>query len=357
MTLGNLIEHVAPFDIDAALLADVAAQAGSVDADAAADRRGVLAGLARAGLLDPGLPGSTGTYLDQTRVLAALASRCMSTAFSAWAHRMTLEYIGAHSAGKHRSELDALTSLDAVGSTAMAGTFRAATGQEELTVRITEAADGTLVANGFIPWASNLYDNAIIVTGMLHDGVRRIVVIEARRRGVGIEPTPQLMALDASRSGSIRLVDVPVDAGDFIDVEFMEFVRAVRPVFLAMQSSFCLGLAAGSLDSIRELQGVAKSLQGNLDDHRSRWSQLCGRNQALATWLTDRQGTVPVDPVRVRLEAGRLAVSATQLELAICGGRSYEATSATSRRVREALFLPVQSPTEAQLQWELQQSR
>lgn len=357
MTFGTLLDHVAPLDLDAALLDEVAAKAASVDADATADRRGVLASLARAGLLDLGLPGSSGTYLDQTRVLAALASRCMSTAFSAWAHRMTVEYIGAHSAHKHARALAALSTLDAVGSTAMAGTFRAATGQEELTVRITETPDGSLVANGFIPWASNLYDNAIIVTGMLHGDVRRIVVLEAGRPGVNIDPTPQLMALDASRSGSIRLVDAPVSADDFIDVDFMEFVRDVRPVFLALQSAFCLGLAAGSLDSIRELRGVATSLQGDLDDHRSRWSDLCGRNQALAGWLQDRRGQMPVHPVRLRLEAGRLAVSATQLELAICGGRSYEATSPTSRRVREALFLPVQSPTEAQLQWELQQSR
>lgn len=357
MSGTRLLDHLDAYHAESELLAEVAVQAAAVDCDADADRRGVLTGLSKAGMLHLGLPGAPGTHLSQTRVLAALASRCMSTAFSAWAHRMTLEYIGAHSAEKHRDQLAALLSLDAVGSTAMAGTFRAATGQEELQVGITETSDGTLVANGFIPWASNLYDNAIIVTGMLHDGVRRIVVIDAGRTGVRITPTPSLMALDASRSGSIRLVDTPISTDDFIDVEFFDFVRAVRPVFLAMQSSFCLGLAAGSLDSIRELQGVATSLQRDLDDHRNRWSELCGSNQAIAAWLGHRRGTIPVDPVRVRLAAGRLAVSATQLEMAICGGRSYEATSATSRRVREALFIPVQSPTEAQLQWELQQSR
>jgi hypothetical protein len=55
----------------------------------------------------------------------------------------------------------------------------------------------------------------------------------------------------------------------------------------------------------------------------------------------------------LRLEASHLATRATQLELAARGGSAYLHGSATARRVREALFIPVQSPTEAQLRWEL----
>lgn len=339
------------------LFDDIAASASQVDANIEADRREVLAQLSQVGLLDLGLNVGQGTYLDQARVLSDIASMCMSTAFSAWAHRMTLEYVATHSATKHSDIVKGLRSLDLVGSTAMAGTFRAASGQEELTVELTQGTDGVLRASGFIPWASNLYDNAVIVTGMLHGSTRRIVVLNRLRRGIEVIPTPQLMALDASRSGAIRLVDVEVTQDDFIDVDFLDFVRAVRPVFLAFQSAFCIGLASGSLGSIRELRGVAQSLEGSVALQRDDLARLCHRLEALTIWLANREGEIPVNPVRLRLEVGHLAVSATQLELAVCGGRSFEAASQTSRRVREALFIPVQSPTEAQLQWELQQSK
>ena len=39
MTLANLLDHVAPLDLDAALFDGVAAEAAGVDADATADRR------------------------------------------------------------------------------------------------------------------------------------------------------------------------------------------------------------------------------------------------------------------------------------------------------------------------------
>jgi alkylation response protein AidB-like acyl-CoA dehydrogenase len=339
------------------LLQSIAASAGDVDANVDADRREVLGQLAAAGLLDLGLAIGQGSYLDQARVLADVASMCMSTAFSAWAHRMTLEYVATYGADKHGHIVDALQSLEMVGSTAMAGTFRAASGQEELTVHITEDDNGILRANGFIPWASNLYDNAVIVTGMLHGNSRRIVVLNRLREGIEVLPTPQLMALDASRSGAIRLVNVVVTADDIIDVDFLEFVRSVRPTFLAFQSAFCIGLASASLGAIRELRGVAQSLSERVSSQRDELARLCHRLEALTIWLGNREGGVPLNPVRLRLEAGHLAVSATQLELAVCGGRSFEAASETSRRVREGLFIPVQSPTEAQLQWELQQSK
>jgi hypothetical protein len=150
---------------------------------------------------------------------------------------------------------------------------------------------------------------------------------------------------------------VVVAPDDFIDVDFHEFVRSVRPTFLAFQSAFCIGLASASLAAIRELRGVAQSLSERVSSQRDELARLCHRLEALTIWLGNREGEIPLNPVRLRLEAGHLAVSATQLELAVCGGRSFEAASGTSRRVREGLFIPVQSPTEAQLQWELQQSK
>jgi alkylation response protein AidB-like acyl-CoA dehydrogenase len=60
--------------------------------------------------------------------------------------------------------------------------------------------------------------------------------------------------------------------------------------------------------------------------------------------------------VWLRLEVGRLGVDATRHEVTVRGGAGYLAGGATARRFREAAFLPIQSPTEAQLRWELSRS-
>lgn len=59
------------------------------------------------------------------------------------------------------------------------------------------------------------------------------------------------------------------------------------------------------------------------------------------------------DLVAFRLEGSNIAVAATRLEAMLRGGAGYAASSATNRRFREAAFLPIQSPSEGQLRWEL----
>lgn len=340
-------------------LARVGELAVAVDCDSAADRRPVIRELAGDGLLDLGMAGSGGTYHDQVVILAELARGCMTTAFSAWAHRMTVEYVARYGGTSFAGLADELRSAQRVGSTAMAGTFRAATGQAELTVTLEDSADGALRANGFISWASNLYDDAVVVTGMLYRGERKIVIFTVNQQGVEVLPTENLLALDASKSGALRLTDVVIRPENILDLDFVEFVKDVRPTFLAFQSAFCLGLAAASLSEIHVLTGVAMSLQTRLDEARAELARVSSLLEEVATWLDTRDGNpslqCPTNVIRLRLDAAHLATSATQLELAIRGGQAFGAKSPTARRVREALFLPVQSPTEAQLQWELQQ--
>ena len=355
--------------ISPAALTRVAELAGSVDCDPTADRRPVLRSLAEEGVLDLGLPGSNGGYVDQTRVLSELAGVCMSTAFSAWAHRMTVEYLALFGNGKLIEISDSVRSGYRPGSTAMASTFRAASGQADLTIDLADDHSGNptsdtstletsnnLTATGTIAWASNLYPDAIIVTGMRHGSQRRIVAFEASRSGVSVSASEGLLALDASKSGSVSLNNVPIDDADVLDIDFKLFVQTVRPVFLTFQTSFCLGLAAASLSSIGELSGVGAALSAPLAERRTELARLSQQLESLAHWLDHRNDDPPVHILRLRLEAAHLATAATQLELAIRGGQAYQAKSPTARRVREALFLPVQSPTEAQLQWELQHS-
>ena len=63
----------------------------------------------------------------------------------------------------------------------------------------------------------------------------------------------------------------------------------------------------------------------------------------------------PVELLELRLEAAEVAVAAANVEVRVAGGAGYAKSS--SRRFREAAFIPVQSPSEAQLRWELERAR
>lgn len=340
--------------VSASLLDTIAAHAPNVDGNPGADRRSVLKSLADDGALDLGLPGSAGGYRDQAQVLGDLAGVCMTTAFCAWAHRMTSEYLVRHGGPDLAPLADDVRRAHRPGSTALAGTLRAAVGLATLPVTVDSTG-----ATGTIPWASNLHDNAVVVTGaeftIAGQPQKALIAFGLSTPGVEVRPVTGLLALDASQSGIISLDDMPVDPGGVLACDFDTFVASVRPPFLALQTAFALGLAAASLRSAGEPQGPATALTPRVAALRGELSRLeTGLDEA--TRSLDAGDRPPLRPLlQLRLDAAHLAVEATQIELCLNGGAAYAAASPTARRLREALFLPVQSPTEVQLQWELQQ--
>lgn len=335
------------------VLDDVASSAAEVDGAAEHDSRVTIRRLVAEGLLDLGLPGSAGSYSDQIRVLSDLASVCMTTAFTAWSHRMTVEYLVAHGADVEIT--DRVRRAERVGSTALAGTFRAAAGVSEIPVGASRS-DAGRVANGFVSWASNLHSDTVVVTGV-HDrdtGRRSLVSFELDRPGVEVLPITGLLALDGSKSGALRLSNVELVDTDDLQSSFDDFIADVRPKFLSFQTAFIVGLVSASLDNLGELRGPAVALQSEVDEVGAEWRRVVDELADAGRALDHGRRPDLRQSLRLRLDASHLATRATQLELAVRGGGAYLAGSATARRVREALFLPVQSPTEAQLRWELE---
>ena len=334
------------------LIEEFSSLASDVDRDAHHDSRAAIRKMASRGLLDLGLPGSGGTYSDQIAVLGDLASVCMTTAFTAWSHRMTVEYLVVHGGDEGRTE--DVRNARRVGSTALAGTFRAAVGMAEVPV-VSRTCESGRKASGFLSWASNLHDDAVVVTGVqaAENGERGLIAFDLRAEGVEVVPITGLLALDGSKSGAIRLSDVDLVRENRLAAAFDDFIADIRPKFLLFQTAFALGLAQGSLSAIGELRGPAQSLESAVDESRLRLIELRSRledgGRALDTGRRPELRTC----LQLRLDASHLATASTQLELSVRGGSGFVAASATARRVREALFLPVQSPTEAQLRWEL----
>lgn len=321
-----------------------AARARDVDAGAVSPFV-TLRELGARGLLDLGL---TGSLAPQAAVVFDLAAECTATAFSLWAHRATTEYL--HATGTPVPE--EVCSGAAPGCSAMAPAFKHAAGIGEIPVTLT-ARDGHLVLNGTVPWASNLYPEGVVVLpAVREDGTQVVVRTRVAAPGVRVRLLEDLMALNATASGILTLEDVRVDpAKDLLSEDLPGFLAAVRGPFLLLQSSFCLGLSAAALTAAQEaMGGVAEVFRGELDDAVAELSRLRGELLRLAD---APRRNAPRELLRLRLDAALLTGRATRLESRVVGGRGYAMSSPTARRAREAAFLPVQSPTEGHLRWEL----
>ncbi len=335
------------------------------------DLRPALADLGAAGLLGLGLPPNSGprndsqgsqidgTLLDQATVVRALARVCTATAFSVWAHRTAVGYVATWGSPALRaSVLPELLEGRRPAATAMASAFQAALGLRDLTVT-ADPIEGNLAngvtLRGVVPWASNLYDDGtlVVLAAQTIDGRNVIVAVTTDQPGITLKPYPELLALSSTGSTTMLLDGVHVPPSHVLTDRFLDFLADVRPMFLLLQSALCFGLADAALAATADrLGGPASVLHED-------FAELTATHARLDATFVDRllhPGHADADLVRLRLEASQLAVDATRLESSATGGAGYLADSATARRLREAAFLPIQSPTEVQLRWELSHS-
>lgn len=326
------------------------ARAAAVDTGAATVREG-LAELGRRGLPDCDLGGAI-------ELVRTVARSDLATAFSAWAHRMVIEYISLSPQDSGaRAALPDLATADTLGATALAaGTAHVLAGSE---IPLTFVEDGDeLVLEGRIAWASNLIEPFVIVTAALHadDPSRSVVVaIESGVDGVELAPYPDLLALQATGSTFVRLRGVRIPAGAIISADLDAFARAVLPRFLLLQSAFCSGLANRALEEASAGLGpLGEPIRPRLEEALA----AVGRADAAISDLALDAGidTPTGDVLALRLRWSELATEAVHLELLAAGGRGYLSGSPTARRIREATFLPIQAPTEVLLRWLLSRS-
>lgn len=306
---------------------------------------------------DASRPPARLTLVASTIATAAWSD--MSVAFTLWCHRMVMEYLRCAPAnsGLRTAVLTRVARTDLLGSTALAAAMAHHVAGTPLP--ITWRREGAaLVLDGRVSWASNLFPPSFVMVtaaAHIHDGRVLIVALPGDAEGLAIDPYPRLLALQATGSSSVVLQGVRVPEDRVITLDFSTFVARVRPTFLLLQSSFCLGLAARALSEARgALRGQSEVFRGDLDALDARAADLA---KTTKTRLSECGTSARIrDLVQVRLDSAQLATAAVALEAKVTGGRGYVTTSPTARRLREAAFLPVQAPTEGQLRWELSRS-
>jgi alkylation response protein AidB-like acyl-CoA dehydrogenase len=288
--------------------------------------------------------------------IATVAWSDMSSAFSLWCHRMVLDYLACAAPGSWaRCELlPLLLRVERLGSTALASAMAHHVAGTPLP--ISARRDGNrLRLSGRIFWASNLFvpDFVVITAAAGPDDARPLIVaLRGDAPGLRVEPNPTLLALQATGSSSLTLVDVPIETEAIVTDDFGGFIGRIRSTFLLLQSSFCWGLAGRALSQVRGgLHGVTEVFASDLAELAGEATRLAG---AIRRGARDRRRPLPVpEALQIRLDCARLATAAVALEAKKMGGRGYVFTSPTARRLREAAFLPIQAPTEGQLRWEI----
>lgn len=331
--------------------------------------------LAARRLLSKGLPealgGDGGRLVEMAEVLATVASRCLTSAFVLWCHRMFLEYVAASGSPFLIGEiLPQALRVERFGATGLANAMKHAAALEELKVTAEPSAAG-FILSGRLPWVSNLVGDRFVVAVAARLGRSvALFAVPGDAPGVSRGPGLPLLGLEGTASAPLKLDAVELDAKWMIARDGGAFLSGIRPVFLVLQSALAWGLAESALASLqaklsgprRVLEQEAEAVARELDRLTGELRALADRLDALAARLDGKallralarpDESLLYRALKVRKELAELAVQAVWLELEAAGGSGYLLDSDTARRLREAAFLPVQSPSFVQLRAEL----
>lgn len=365
--MDNDVEKpLSQFDLPPELLEWVTEHASRFDAGTVQTNEALIR-FAEAGLIDLGAPFNTdGGLVAQAATLEILARRSFSAAFTLWSHRMAVEFFEL--SGNHfaKSTLPNLRDGTMPGSSAMAPGYKAIATEGQLGLRIQRDDQGELRLSGRIGWASNLFHNAVAVAPAYgpvtmpngSSGTDKVIVaFPLKSHGVQIGPSLDLLALRGTASTHVTLNNVQINEHQILSDDFAPFLQRSRPTLSILQASLCLGLATTSYQ--QAVQNMSDVNTVFLNEIRNQGQKLLSTKRYLSD-LAIRLGTAtPPDLhelLTVRLNAGQLATQLTALELKSSGGKAFITTSGTNRRYREASFIPLQAPSEAQLRWELAQA-
>jgi alkylation response protein AidB-like acyl-CoA dehydrogenase len=330
-------------------------RAAAVDANEATLRDG-LAFLGELELSSLGVYGRSdrGTLERMCEVTAAVAHHDMSQAFALWCHRMGVEYLEQARSESVRDELlPRVRSAEVIGSTSFAAATSHYLGGVRLPVQFRRDGD-TLIANGRIAWASNVQAPFVSVTAAVNqdDPDDRVVFAYTEATpGFRTSPYPDLLALQSTNSTSPYFEDARIAPEWVLSEDFPDFFERVFATFILTQCSFCWGISERALSETEPvLTGPREVLREDLNGLLARYDSGVERLRRYAR-MEDRRALDVRDVLQLRLDWGRIAVDSVALELKAVGGRGYTKQSGTARRLREVMFLPVQSPTEVQLRW------
>lgn len=231
-----------------------------------------LKSLCDSGVFQWGLPAEFGgreiSVAEQLCGYMDLARVCLTTAFIMTQRDAACHRIAASGNPELRQRL--LPDLAAGRIFATVGISHLSTSRQHWSkpsVVATSTPDG-FELNGEAPWVTGAHYADVLVTGgTLADGDQLLVAIAKNQAGVHIAPPLQLVALNASSTGTVFLHRVAVTSADVVagPIPHVMKVGATGGTGSLTTSAVAIGAASHTIDKLRAEASGRTDLQNSVD--------------------------------------------------------------------------------------------
>lgn len=324
----------------------------------------ILPRLGRAGVFRIGVPahfgGSGATIADAIEAVAHVAEQSLAAAFVFWGQRTFIEYVLQSSNESLRTRwLDTLLSGELAGATGLSNAMKYLSNIEPLQMKARSLNGDQWTLDGSLPWITNLRPQGFVAAAAFDHASQEsgvppsIFAIPHDAKGVTRSEDLDLIALRSSNTAALRVEGTVLDQSFRITADAPAWLARVRPCFLGLQCGMSVGLARRCLAAVGEagpgsraaVAGEAEHLANELEDltHRLKDGVLKGIFIA-----------APAALFEIRIALAAIVEAAVGLEVQVTGGRGYlRGQGGTARRMREAAFVPIVTPSLVQLKNQL----
>lgn len=319
-----------------------------------------------------GFVGAFNQHLPATRVdgladmgaaiqtMGAVSYECMSTGFTIWCQDTCGWYLqNAANPTVRDNWLPKVASGQVLAGTGMSNTMKAFAGIEELRLK-GRRVDGGYVVNGTLPWVSNLGENHVF--GTLFElegnpGRSVMVLVDCASDGFTLRLSAHFTALEGTRTFACIFENVFIPDEMIIDDDGAGFLKRSRAGIVLLQFGMGMGNIQSCIDLCRDVEPLLGHVNGYLDDRpdelQADLDDMVDAVLALAEDPFETSDEFFHDILQLRLNAGELALRASQSAMLHTGAKGYLKAAPAQRKLRESYFVAIVTPAIKHLRKEL----
>lgn len=291
--------------------------------------------------------------------MASVGASCLSTAFCMWCQDALVWYLDRSENPVPRANyLQAVATGGMLGGTALSNPMKALVGFEPLALKGRRVSGGYRVT-GRLPFVSNI-ENGHLFAGIfvIEETETRygMAVFKAGDDDVSLAHNAHFIALEGTATNSVLIRNAFVPDDDLLSDDALRFVHRIRKGFVLLQAGMAIGVARGAARLMQQddpVRRYADHLPLGPDAIEARAAALSARAAAHVRLIEETDRASFLDVLRTRLDVTWLALEATQAAVLQFGARGYLIGAEAARRLREAQFVAIVTPSVKHITTEL----
>ncbi|MFV8834087.1 acyl-CoA dehydrogenase family protein [Aquisalimonas sp.] len=294
------------------------------------------------------------------QLMETVSRECMSTGFCVWCQDALAWYLeNADNPEAKQTLLPRIASGELLGGTGLSNGMKHLADIEALKIRV-RPVEGGYIANGTLPWVSNLAaEHAFAAIFQVEDSDRKVMAVTfCDQPGFSLQQCAEFTALEGSGTYACHFRDAFIPDAHVITHDISGFIPRIRSGFVLLQMGMGLGVVQGCIDIMQEMAATHAHVNRYLDDQPAALTDALddARNatRALGREIGDPSDELFADVLQLRHTASELSLRASQAAMLHAGARGYLANAPGQRKLRESYFVAIVTPAIKHLRKELE---